>query len=472
MEITIRFQIILSGKIVLLEKFQMSSSIPQSPQPARVKRFTQPLKCSGIPVYIPSTWDELPIINIESHDPVFVEILKKHGLPIKSPVPLIGRYSKSRRWSAEELAACLNAHDRGVPVALMSAALNRNPQDIIFRLLDERHGKPGGFKEVGLKNSKKWTDILLSAGRDLFEAGLTAWRVAALFGMDFEGAEKLLYQGREGYGHVKKNPFAVCTDHKQIVNQAIIRRLSNIRRCLEAFAGEGRFAKIITETYPKAELLCIEQDSGTFAKGIAAHAWASNVKWIEGDNLQVIQDLIKEKVKFDLVDLDPFISCCEQLKDVWHLLNDQAALFITFGGEYRRSFIGTNRLAIQRRYGWLNETLSNKDYLEIVPSYFFGWVANQAANNGFILKIEYCVRYANYCRYWTSVSKSSSEECASWLKSNVIENESGFLWKDLPIPRFAQVRYKTDELSNGQKNPLTEKKFNRIKISEQMELID
>lgn len=450
----------------------MSSSDLRTPASTRSKRFSSPLEHSGAPVEIPTSWEKLPVVPPETHEPVFVEILKRHTLPIESPVPLVGRYSKGRRWSAEELAACLAAHDKGVPVALMSAALNRNPQDIIFRLLDERHGEPGGFKEVGLKNSNRWTEGLLAAGRDLFEAGLTAWRIAALFGMDFEGAEKLLYQGRKGYGHVKKNPFAICTDHKQVVNRALIGRLSCVESALEAFAGEGRFAKIITETYPDARLLCIEQDPGTFAKGVAAHPWSPKVQWVESDNLPVLQELVQKQAKFDLVDLDPFVSCRDQLDFAWHLLHDQAALFITFGGEYRRSFIGTNRRAIQRRYGWLNEALSNSDYLEIVPSYFFGWVANQAASHGFTLQLDYCVRYPNNCRYWTTANKASVDECIAWLEANVVESESGFLWKGLAIPRFAQVRHKTHELETGSTPPSKRNSPRRASNERQLELLD
>ena len=403
------------------------------------------------------------------HEEAFIKILEKYHLPIDSPVPLVSRYSKSRRWSAEELGACLRAHDRGISVALMSAALNRNPQDIIFRLLDERHGEPGGFREVGLKNAKKWTGEMLAAGRELFEAGLTAWRIGALFGIDFEGVEKLLYQGREGYGHAKKNPFAICTDHKQIVNRAIIRRRKLIQNALEAFAGEGRFARIISEAFPSANLLCIEQDASTFDRGVSAHQWAPTVQWKKGDNLPILQDLVRNGAKFDLVDLDPFVSCREQIDFAWKLLADNAALFITFGGEYRRSFIGTNRKAIQRRYGWLNESLSNSDYLEIIPSYFFGWVAHEAAANGFILKLDYCVRYPNNCRYWTTASAAQPEACKEWYLENVIESESGYQWKNLSIPRFREVRNRVSELETGVPFSPSPKKQVVKKVNKQLE---
>ena len=436
----------------------------------RPKRFSKTLKSSGVPVLIPDSWEHLPAVSETLHEEAFLKILKKHGLECSSPVPLVGRYSKARRWSKEELEACLMAHDRGIPVALMSAALNRNPQDIIFRLLDERHGEEGGFKEVGLKNSKKWNDELLTIGRELFDAGLTAWRVAALFGMDFEGVEKLLYQGRKGYGHVKKNPFAICTDHKQVVNLALIKRRPLINSALEAFAGEGRFAKSIVEVHPAAKLICIEQDEDTFKNGTSSNDWSERVNWRHSDNIPVLHELIQQGSKFDLIDLDPFVSCRDQLDLVWPLLTNGASLFITFGGEYRRSFIGTNRKAIQRRYGWLNETLSNSDYLELIPSYFLGWVAQLAARNGFTFNVDYCVRYPNNCRFWTTASAASKSICAQWLESKIVAHQSGYLWKDLEIPRFAEVRYRTAELGSNVLSIPRPKASIASKINNQLEL--
>lgn len=436
---------------------------------ARSKRFSRPLRKSGISVDIPVSRDLLKTVPEHQHEELFVEILRKHGLPIKSPVPLVGRYSKSRRWSAEELDACKWAHKQGVSIALMSAALNRNPQDIIFRLLDECYDEPGGFRQVSLQGANSWNDQLLTVGRELFEAGLAAWRIAALFGVDFEGAEKLLYKGREDYGHVKKNPFAICTDHKQLVNKTITRRRGEVTYALEAFAGEGRFAEIITELYPDVRLLCIEQDDNTFAKATEERTWPTNVRWVKSDNIPVLEDLINEGGKFNLIDLDPFVTCRDQIDLIWKLLADDAALFITFGGEYRRSFIGGNRKAIARRYGFFNETLSNSDYLEVVPAFFFGWVASQAAMNGFVLNIEYCVRYPNNCRFWLSAKVANTKDCEDWRKENVVEIDGGFFWKDLVIPRFAEVRYRTDEMEQGipytpRENKSKKKKADTIQV--------
>ena len=418
-------------------------------QDGRKKRFSRELTPNGVDVFIPRNWDDLPPAPADSHEDIFVDILRTHGITPSSPVPLVGRYSKARRWSSEELEACMKAHDRGVAIGLMSAALNRNPQDIIFRLLDAYSDKPQTFRETSVKTSNKLEDQNLIAARALFEAGLTAWRIAALFGTDFETAEKLLYQGREDYGHVKKNPFAICTDHKQIVNRAILGRVEHLSSVVDAFAGEGRFTQIVNEIHPEATVQCVEKDGATFSRATGDTLWPENVVWMHDDNMNVLKDLNETGQKYDLIDLDPFVSCRDQMDLTWNLLNDRSSLFITFGGEYRRSFIGTNRKAIARRYGFLNDTLTNSDYLEIIPAFFYGWVAQQASKNGFILEIEYCVRYPNYCRFWTKSKKATQAECKAWYETNVEERDSGFFWKDLLIPRFSEVRYRTDELIQG-----------------------
>jgi tRNA G26 N,N-dimethylase Trm1 len=379
---------------------------------------------------------------------VFLRILEKHGLEAASPVPLVGRYSKSRPWSAEELGACVNAHQRSIPTGVISASLNRNPQDIIYRLLDECYNHVGGFREVGLRSLKKWDEKTISVGRELFEAGLTAWRVAALFGVDFEGAEKLLYTKREDYGHAKKNPFAICTDHKQIVNRAILSSMPSPFRILDAFAGEGRFSTIARELFPETKILCVEQDPHTFARAVQ-NKWDENTAWIEGDNLSTLASLAREHAQFDLIDLDPFVSCRDQIDLTWKLLRDEARLFVTFGGEYRRSFIGTNRKAIARRYGFVNDSLSNHEYLEVIPSYFLGWLAKEAFENGFIIDLHCAVRYPNNCRFWMSVRRSDRRECETWYNSHVAEQNGGFLWSGLRIPRFSEVRYLSPQFAGS-----------------------
>lgn len=433
----------------------------------RTKRFTKTLASNGSLIQIPNSWDELPILPLSAHDEVYVSILQRNGFEVRSPVPLVGRYSKARRWSAEELAACIDAHDKGIPLAIMSAALNRNPQDIIYRLLDECSDSTRGFTQVGLKNPKKWDDKAIAVGRELFEAGLTAWRVGAAFGVDFEGVEKALYMGRSGYGHIKKNPFGVCTDHKQVVNKAILTEIDKPKLVLDAFAGEGRFTEILCDLLPDALVTCIEQDADTFKTATTQRQWSEQVEWINDDNIKVLHELQRQGKKFDLIDLDPFVTCREQIDFIWPMLFDKSYLFLTFGGEYRRSFIGTNRKAIARRYGFNDLELSNKDYLEVIPAFFLGWVARQAALHGFVFRILYNVRYANNCRFWLEVVAADSHTCADWLSRTIAEESGGYRWRNMAIPRFAEVRNKAIALGKFThlENKLAKSKNTKQKIS-------
>jgi hypothetical protein len=411
----------------------------------RKRRFSKILPSTGETFNIPDDWTRLQIVPQGAHDEKYLSILKKHRIEPNSPVPLVGRYSKPRRWSAEELAACVEAHHKGIPISLMSAALNRNPQDIIYRLLDECSANGISFAEVGLKASYKWNDAAVAAARDLFEAGLTAWRIAALFGVDFEGVEKTLYMGRDGYGHVKKNPFAICTDHKQLVNSEVLRIIPSPDHALDAFAGEGRFAEKVIEGHPHTRLICIEQDENTFNIGKTSRAWPETVSWFHSDNVHVMTRLREEGRHFDLIDLDPFVSCRDQIDYLWPLLDDRTALFVTFGGEYRRSFIGTNRKAIAKRYGFYDAEIQNSDYLEVIPSYFYGWLANEAASHGFILQVHCAIRYPNNCRFWLTAMKSSEVEVAEWKVQNIEEINGGYFWRDLYVPRFSEIRKKKIE---------------------------
>lgn len=438
----------------------------------RKRRFSKSLTASGHTLFIPSKWEELSIQETTAHEEQYLSILAKHKIPARSPVPLVSRYSKPRRWTAEELAACVSAHGSGVPIALMSAALNRNPQDIIYRLLDECSASGIQFSEVGLKAPHNWNEQTISAGRELFEAGLTAWRVAALFGVDFEGVEKTLYMGREGYGHTKKNPFAICTDHKQLVNAELLRIIPSPSTALDAFAGEGRFAEQLIAAHPTTQLTCVEQDERACQAAAERREWPENVVWLQSDNMPVLARLRQEKRRFDLIDLDPFVSCRDQVDHVWSLLNDHATLLVTFGGEYRRSFIGTNRKAIARRYGFFDEVTLNSDYLEIIPSYFYGWLAKEAANNGFILQTHCAIRYPNNCRFWLTATRSEKKQCRDWCADNIDERNSGYFWKNLYVPRFSEVRKKAiqDIVEAG---PYLEKKSPKRNIfpsTKQMEL--
>ncbi len=248
-----------------------------------------------------------------------------------------------------------------------------------------------------------------------------------------------MYSGRETYGHAKKNPFAVCTEHKQEMNHKILSELAGVNKVLDAFSGEGRFAKIVEASFPHAAITCVEKDPRTFERS-QSQVWASQTDWRLDDNIQVMRTLIGLGERFDLVDLDPFVSCRDQLELVWGLLKDKSYLFVTFGGEYRRSFIKTNRKAIQKRYGFYDDTLSNSTYLEVIPQYFVGWLAESAFQNQCRFQILQAVRYANNCRFWLSVQRDTPTQVEEWLTANVMEHAGGWRWPDLKIPRFSELR--------------------------------
>ncbi len=321
----------------------------------------------------------------------------------------------------------------------MSAALNRNPQDIIYRLLDACDVSGTAFREIGL-GSERWTLKIKAAARDLFDAGLTAWRIGALFGVDFEGVEKALYAGRADYGHAKRNPFAICTDHKQDTNREILAAVGGTPRVLDAFAGEGRFAAIVEDLFPGTQQVCIEKDASTYDRARSLREWATSTRWILDSNIEVMKQLATSGKRFDVIDLDPFVSCRDQIDLTWPLLEDQGYLFVTFGGEYRRSFIRTNRKAIQRRYGFCDSSLSNSEYLEVVPSFFLGWLAAQASAREFVFEIERCVRYPNNCRFWLRANREPLGTSVAWLNQHSRPEAGGVLWNDLRLPRFSELR--------------------------------
>jgi hypothetical protein len=68
------------------------------------------------------------------HDERFVKILNDHGFgEDMAPVPLQGRYSKPRRRATSELDWAFRQWEAGVAMNHISAALNRNPQDMIYK---------------------------------------------------------------------------------------------------------------------------------------------------------------------------------------------------------------------------------------------------------------------------------------------------------------------------------------------------
>ena len=387
------------------------------------------------------SWEALRPLPSNAHEARFLSILKRHGFVAQSPVPLLGRYTRGRRWTAKEFELCYRAWRDGISLTLVAATLNRNPQDMIYKLLNRCRQEGFAFSERGRsEGSKNWTPEVATCAKELFAAGLPAWKIAVLFRVDFEFTEKALFLGRADYGHQKRNPFSICTDHKQVVNAKILSQYGmGIVSALELFAGEGRLTRLVEKYCPSAAILAVESDRVIFEHATSA-VWKPSTRWINKDNLAVLAELNGEP--FDLVDLDPFVSCCDQLRRIWPILSPQALVFVTFGGEYRRSFINSNRKAIFRRYGFNGFDLDNRTYLQKVPSFFLGWIAGDAAKSGFKLELLRAVRYPNNCRFWMRATNTVGSDM--WLEETTAYTEEGRCWLNLDIPRFREVRAELD----------------------------
>jgi hypothetical protein len=85
---------------------------------------------------IRNSWNDLPSVPTTNHDKDLLKILVDHGFAdIPTPVPLVARYTKGRRWTDLEFQSCFDAWRAGTSLTFVAAALNRNPQDMIYKLL-------------------------------------------------------------------------------------------------------------------------------------------------------------------------------------------------------------------------------------------------------------------------------------------------------------------------------------------------
>ena len=203
-----------------------------------------------------------------AHDPEFLEILERHGFADRPLlVPLQGRYTKPRRWSPSELEYAYEQWQSGQTFNTITAELNRNPQDIIFKLLDLCRERGEVFTEAGRNvGSANWS-AAYEACATFFAAGLPAWKIALIFDVDFEHCEKRLYAARSDYGHNKKNPFAICTDHKRLLNVAIVKLLaSDTKRVFEGYAGEGISTNSYLSVLPDASIVAVEENAETASR--------------------------------------------------------------------------------------------------------------------------------------------------------------------------------------------------------------
>lgn len=420
-------------------------------RPSRRPRYSQPLpRGSTSTIQIARKWDELQFDRRIESDPDLLRILEKHDFSdLRVPVPLQLRYTPGRRWTDEEFRECRKAWESGISLTLIAASLNRNPQDMIYRLLDYCGQNGLEFTQKGRsEGSANWTPKVAACAQELFAAGLPAWKIASLFRVDFEHVEKELFLRRIDYGHKKQNPFAINTSHKYITNKRVLETSTlKVNEALDAFAGEGKTTRIINSYFPAASILAVETNAETFLRAQES-CWPSRVTWVHDDNRKVLIDCQSSNRRFDLIDLDPFVSCAEQLPLIWELLNEDSLLFLTFGGEYRRSFITTNRKAIATRYGFNDPTSGNSDYLEEVPYFFLGWVAKQASDHSYSFDVLRAVRYANNCRFWLRTRLDSSAE--NWKRKHVVAERGGFKFQGFRLPRFAEVR--KDLYSESQKS--------------------
>jgi hypothetical protein len=393
-------------------------------------------------------WEDLPALPAEVHETKFIDALSRHGFSdLRLVVPLKARYTKGRRWSEQDLVEAIDAWHKKKSITFVAACLNRNPQDMIYKLLDYCKSKNIVFtQKYRSEGSSEWNERTKLCAEELFENGLPAWKIAAIFRVDFEHVEKELFVKRDQYGHNKKNPFGINTDHKQLVNVSILQSSDVLpSRVFEPFAGEGRFTKSLSSHERVKEIVCVEQDETTietFKKNITS----SKVSLYHDDNLNQMGK--SELGKFNLIDLDPFVTCHEQLTTVWQHLNDDSLLFVTFGGEYRRSFIKTNRQSIANRYGFIDIDCDNKSYLEIVPFFFLGHVAKIASENNFKFNVIRAVRYANNCRFWLKMERVDINKSIKWLSESTKIDHSGYLYFGLKMPRFREVRAEIDNARN------------------------
>lgn len=346
------------------------------------------------------------------HDAEMLGILRQHGFPVCDlPVELRGRYTKARRWTNEELNEAYSRWEQKETFNEISRALNRNPQDIIFKLLDVCKEKGVRFTEAGRSaGSKNWKPAVAACAEDLFRAGLPAWKIAVLFDVDFEHVEKQLFAGREDYGHKKLNPFAICTDHKRDLNIRILEEVGFTGdRVFEGYAGEGLSTKRYSDYLKPNVIDAVEADADTFDRLKHSSIAYPDVNPILGNaRHELLRGVVDGVAKYDLIDLDPFVTCYDALGPALEMLNPGGLLFVTFGGEYRRCFIETNRKTIAKRYRAHLFGLDNKEVFAETPRYMLGELAEKAFTLGLLLEPLVLIRYPMVVRAYLRVNQPKS----------------------------------------------------------------
>lgn len=379
-----------------------------------------------------------------AHEAVYLDILRRHGMDRADiPIPLQGRYTRPRRWTDSELEWAYEAWLAGETFHLITSTLNRNPQDIIFKLLELCKQRGVTFTEAGRNvDTAGWTNEVEACATELFAAGLPAWKIAILFEVNFEHVEKRLYAARSDYGHKKLNPFGVCTDQKRELNQLFAQQLGHeATDILDGFAGEGIGTMQYAEAFPASTVTAVEQDAETFLRLKEVTASYPNIDVVQDSIRSVLLRRIVERpgARFDLVDLDPFVTCWDVLDPAIEMLKPGGLLFVTFGGEYRRCFVGSNRLALARRYRLRLGHLDNAAMLEEAPRYMLGEVAEKAAMRGLLIEPLLVVRYPMIVRAYLRLRKPRSVAALfEGLNERVQRSEFGSRY-DVTIPKWKSV---------------------------------
>lgn len=382
--------------------------------------------------------------GLGAHDPVFLAILERHGFAARPlPVPLQGRYTKPRRWTADELDWAFQQWQDGQTFNAITSSLNRNPQDVIFKLLDLCKERGITFTEAGRNvGAANWTPEAEACASELFAAGLPAWKVALIFDVDFEHCEKRLYAARSDYGHKKMNPFAVCTEHKRQLNIAIVKTVAPAaKRVFEGYAGEGISTNLYLAALPGARFVVVEENADTMCRLRAAISDSARTELEQDTARRALLRRVLEAPgeRFDLIDLDPFVSCAGAVGPALELAKDRALLFVTFGGEYRRCFIGSNRKSLIKRYRVQMPDASNAEALEEMPRFMLGELACQALTQGFLIEPLLVVRYPMIVRAYLRLRKPrSTQALVDGFNERVTRDARGAYFR-VPILKWRKV---------------------------------
>jgi hypothetical protein len=394
------------------------------------------------------------------HDEMFLEILRRHGFGDRPlPVPLQARYTRARRWTVAELELAYARWEAGCSFNAITAELNRNPQDIIFKLLALCRERGRQFTEAGRNvGSANWSQEIETCARELFAAGLPAWKIALVFDVDFEHCEKRLYAGRADYGHRKLNPFAVCSEHKRALNVAIAAACAaDAANVFEGYAGRGESTNGYLEALPHASFVAVEQDRDSVAQLVDSLTDSERVTIdVDSARRSLLRRILHEPERsFDVIDLDPFVSCADAIDPALELAHDGTLFFVTFGGEYRRCFIATNRKALAKRYRVQLGSASSAEALEEMPRFMLGELASKAMMHGFLVEPLLVVRYPMIVRAYLRLRKPRSlQALLDEFNARVTRDERGSRF-DVAIPKWRSVDAADPFASGGAEPPHT-----------------